>query len=84
MSHNEIERLTLNQFSKTTSITYLNLSFNRLHLLDSLHFSGLKEHLKNLDLSKNRLAKLSSNFFNETPALVALNLSGNILSEVIF
>lgn len=88
VSENELERIDSKIFSSgkaESSLTFLNLSGNYLHFIDSKSaFYGLKKNLKILDLSRNRFSILDSNFFNATPSIEFLDLSGNVLSEVLF
>ncbi|XP_041357756.1 toll-like receptor 4 [Gigantopelta aegis] len=76
LSNNKISILPKNSFINLTNLNYINLSRNRIKLIENGSFSGL--HLDWLDLSCNDIEKIEGGVF---VSLVGhLNLSTNYIS----
>lgn len=80
---NLIEELTANAFKGSRVILSLDLSRNRLRLLNQGSFDHL-EGLEYLDLQGNRLCYVPLGVFRNLSVLKELNLAGNKISRLGF
>uniref|UniRef100_A0A668AF77 Uncharacterized protein n=1 Tax=Myripristis murdjan TaxID=586833 RepID=A0A668AF77_9TELE len=78
---NLIEKLDAEWFTDNSSLTWVDLSENRLADIPSTLFHKLP-HVKNLDLSYNNLQDLQPDALNRLHSLESLNLAGNKLKTL--
>ncbi|KAM9334947.1 amphoterin-induced protein 2-like [Symphorus nematophorus] len=78
LSRNSISRVEVNAFAVTPHLFHLDLSSNRLTVLNSTIFTGLRE-LKELLLFGNQIFQISQGAFSDLHSLQRLYLSGNRL-----
>ncbi|XP_070844042.1 leucine-rich alpha-2-glycoprotein-like [Chaetodon trifascialis] len=78
LKNNLIEKIDAEWLPDNSSITWVDLSGNRLMKIPAALFQKLP-HLENLDLSNNRLEKISANSLDPLTKLERLNLQNNKL-----
>nr|XP_046235646.1 amphoterin-induced protein 2-like [Scatophagus argus] len=78
LSWNFINQIEVNAFTLTPHLLHLDLSSNRLTVLNSSIFTGLKE-LKELLLFGNQIIQINPGAFSDLHSLQRLYLSGNRL-----
>lgn len=81
LSHNVFFHLTEFQFSNWTDISFLDLSFNKIEIVDEGSFKGLSS-LSELNLMHNQIEVLSANITKYLPKLKILNMSSNKLKQI--
>lgn len=81
LSHNVFVHLTEFQFSNWTDISFLDLSFNKIEIVDEGSFKGLSG-LSELNLMHNKIEVLSANITKYLPKLKILNVSSNKLKQI--
>ncbi|XP_040886296.1 amphoterin-induced protein 2-like [Toxotes jaculatrix] len=79
LSRNSISQIEANAFTVTPHLLHLDLSSNRLTVLNLSLFTGLKE-LKELLLFDNQIFQINPGAFSDLHSLQRLYLSGNRLT----
>lgn len=82
LNENKIQIIEKNAFTGLEkSLTFLNLTDNRLEYLKSYYFSGLKK-LDTLGIKKNMISFIEVNTFKDLTSLKSLDLDRNSLFEI--
>ncbi|CAM1293446.1 chp (predicted) [Pycnogonum litorale] len=82
VSHNRISRMPVEALLRSnSSLSYLNLSFNRLRYVARLDFKHLTKLIR-LGLDGNNIVEIAADSFANLPNLLSLDLSHNPLDKV--
>ncbi|KAJ8686264.1 hypothetical protein QAD02_022058 [Eretmocerus hayati] len=76
LSDNDLSMIKVDTFKNFSNLKRLNLSANKIRLLDEEVFEGLI-NLERLDLSNNLISTINSHVFRRVPNLKKLKLNGN-------
>lgn len=76
LSHNEIKKISTNQFNKMSNVSRLDLSYNRLQFMEDMPIKRVFKKLEELNLAHNEII---FGMIPESENLISLDLSYNYL-----